>query len=135
MLFEPALCVVEGEDGALILAPVRRPCCLELLCCQDVSALSKSGEGAPRYRSEAGLDAMKCPLDFLPSIPQDDRTAVGTTRGMLGLRELPQQPFHARGIWRGVDLDGRVTGDRRRYPGARRFEILCLLRALRLLQH
>ena len=34
MLFEPDLCVVEGEDGALILAPVRRPCCLELLCCQ-----------------------------------------------------------------------------------------------------
>ena len=35
MLFEPALCVVEGENGALVLAPVRRPCCLELLCYQE----------------------------------------------------------------------------------------------------
>jgi hypothetical protein len=35
MLCEPALCVIEGEDGALLLAPVRRPCCLELLCYQE----------------------------------------------------------------------------------------------------
>jgi hypothetical protein len=36
MLSQPALRLVEGEDGALVLAPVRRPCCLELLCCQRV---------------------------------------------------------------------------------------------------
>jgi hypothetical protein len=35
MLLEPALRVIEGEDGALLLAPVRRPCCLELLCYQE----------------------------------------------------------------------------------------------------
>jgi hypothetical protein len=35
MLCQPALCVIEGEDGALLLAPVRRPCCLELLCYQE----------------------------------------------------------------------------------------------------
>jgi hypothetical protein len=34
MLLEPALGVIEGKDGALFLAPVRRPCCLELLCDQ-----------------------------------------------------------------------------------------------------
>jgi hypothetical protein len=41
MLFEPAFRVVEGEEGALVVAPVRRPCCLELLCCQMI----------PRFRS------------------------------------------------------------------------------------
>jgi hypothetical protein len=41
---QPALCIVEGKEGALVLAPVRRPCCLELLCCQDDSALSKPAE-------------------------------------------------------------------------------------------
>jgi hypothetical protein len=35
MLLQPALCVLEGEDGALLLAPVRRPCCLELFCYQE----------------------------------------------------------------------------------------------------
>ena len=35
MLCQPALRVIEGEDGALLLAPVRRPCCLELLCYQE----------------------------------------------------------------------------------------------------
>ena len=35
MLCQPALCVIEGEEGALLLAPVRRPCCLELLCYQE----------------------------------------------------------------------------------------------------
>ena len=35
MLCEPALRVIEGEDRALLLAPVRRPCCLELLCYQE----------------------------------------------------------------------------------------------------
>jgi hypothetical protein len=37
MTAKPALRVVEGENGALILAPVRRPCCLELLCYQGSS--------------------------------------------------------------------------------------------------
>ena len=44
MLFQPSLCVFEGEEGTLFLAPVRRSCCLELLCCQDGSALSKLEE-------------------------------------------------------------------------------------------
>ena len=35
MLFQPALRVIEGEEGALLLAPVRRPCCLELFCYQE----------------------------------------------------------------------------------------------------
>ena len=35
MLFEPALRVLKGENGVLLLAPVRRPCCLELLCYQE----------------------------------------------------------------------------------------------------
>jgi hypothetical protein len=43
MLFQPSLCVFEGEEGILLLAPVRRSCCLELLCCQVDSALSKLG--------------------------------------------------------------------------------------------
>jgi hypothetical protein len=30
MVLKPTLRVFEGEDGALLLAPVRRPCCLEL---------------------------------------------------------------------------------------------------------
>jgi hypothetical protein len=33
MLFDPALCLLEGQDGILLLAPVCRPCCLELLFC------------------------------------------------------------------------------------------------------
>jgi hypothetical protein len=37
MTAKPALRIIEGEDGALILAPVRRPCCLELLCYQGGS--------------------------------------------------------------------------------------------------
>jgi hypothetical protein len=35
MLCQPALRVIEGEKGALLLAPVRRPCCLELFCYQE----------------------------------------------------------------------------------------------------
>jgi hypothetical protein len=35
MLRQPALRVIEGEKGALLLAPVRRPCCLELFCYQE----------------------------------------------------------------------------------------------------
>jgi hypothetical protein len=35
MLAAPGLCVVKGEKGALVLAPVRRPCCLELFCYQE----------------------------------------------------------------------------------------------------
>jgi len=76
MLFEPALRVFEGKEGALILAPVRRPCCLELLCCQDDSALSKLGKVL--------LDPMKGSLDFFPSIPQDDRAAMRATGRVLG---------------------------------------------------
>lgn len=34
VLFEPARGVVQGEEGILLLAPMRRSCCLELLCCQ-----------------------------------------------------------------------------------------------------
>jgi hypothetical protein len=34
VLFEPVRRVVQGEDGVLMLAPMRRSCCLELLCCQ-----------------------------------------------------------------------------------------------------
>ncbi len=37
MLADPALCVFKSEDGTLVLAPVRRPCCLELLCYQETS--------------------------------------------------------------------------------------------------
>jgi hypothetical protein len=33
MLFDPAFCVLEGENRILLLAPVRRSCCLELLFC------------------------------------------------------------------------------------------------------
>jgi hypothetical protein len=43
MLLEPALCLFEREDGLLILAPVRRLCCLQLLSYQDDSALSEAG--------------------------------------------------------------------------------------------
>jgi len=35
MLYQPTLRVIKGEEGALLLAPVRRPCCLELLCYQE----------------------------------------------------------------------------------------------------
>ena len=35
VLGQPALRVIEGEKGALLLAPVRRPCCLELFCYQE----------------------------------------------------------------------------------------------------
>jgi hypothetical protein len=34
VLFEPVCGVVQGEDGVFLLAPMRRSCCLELLCCQ-----------------------------------------------------------------------------------------------------
>jgi hypothetical protein len=35
MLAEPALRFIESEERVLLLAPVRRPCCLELLCYQE----------------------------------------------------------------------------------------------------
>ena len=82
MLFQPALCVFEGKEGALILAPVRRPCCLELLCYQDDSALSKLGR--------VSLNPVKCPLDFFPSIPQDDGTPMRATGRVLGFGQLTQ---------------------------------------------
>ncbi len=34
VLFEPVRGVVQGEEGIFLLAPMRRSCCLELLCCQ-----------------------------------------------------------------------------------------------------
>jgi hypothetical protein len=49
MLFQPSLRVFEGEEGILLLAPVRRSCCLELLCCQVDSALSKLGRVSLQY--------------------------------------------------------------------------------------
>jgi hypothetical protein len=82
MLFQPSLCVFEGEEGILLLAPVRRSCCLELLCYQDDSALSKLGR--------VSLDPVKCPLDFFPSIPQDDGTAMRATGRVRGFRQLAQ---------------------------------------------
>src|SRR6266700_3946052 len=122
MLFQPSLCVFEGEEGILFLAPVRRSCCLELLCCQDDSALSKLGrvslqhfrkdvdrscrsprsfppkKAAHNSRSTVhsiaknALDPVKCPLDFFPSIPQDDGTAMWATGRVLGFGEFAQQP-------------------------------------------
>jgi hypothetical protein len=35
MLAAPLLRVIEGKKGAFVLAPVRRPCCLELFCYQE----------------------------------------------------------------------------------------------------
>jgi hypothetical protein len=35
MLGQPALRIFKSKDGTLVLAPVRRPCCLELLCYQE----------------------------------------------------------------------------------------------------
>jgi hypothetical protein len=35
MLAAPFLCVIESKEGAFVLAPVRRPCCLELFCYQE----------------------------------------------------------------------------------------------------
>ena len=57
------------------------------------------------------------------------------TGRVLGSGQLPEQPFHARRIERGVHFNGRVAGDRSRDPGARGLQILCLLRAARLFQH
>jgi hypothetical protein len=34
VLFEPVCGVVQGEDGVVLLAPMRRSCPLKLLCCQ-----------------------------------------------------------------------------------------------------
>ena len=34
VLFEPVRGVVQGEDGVVLLAPMRRSCSLKLLCCQ-----------------------------------------------------------------------------------------------------
>jgi hypothetical protein len=34
VLFEPTRGVVQCEEGILLLAPMRRSCCLQLLCCQ-----------------------------------------------------------------------------------------------------
>jgi hypothetical protein len=36
MLFQPTLRVLKGNERVLLLAPVRRPCCLELFCCQNI---------------------------------------------------------------------------------------------------
>src|SRR5580704_8751853 len=146
MLFQPSLCVFEGKEGILLLAPVRRSCCLELLCCQDGSALSKLGEVLlqhfrkdvdrsrrsprsfpPKKATRNGrstvhsiaknaLDPVKGPLDFFPSIPQNDGAPMRATGRILGFGQLSQQPFHARWIEWSVDLDGRVARDGSRDP-------------------
>ena len=72
MLGEPTLRVLQRKDGVLLLAPVRRACCLELLCGQDGPF------------SCTLLDPVKCPLDIFPSIPQDDGAAMGAAGGVLG---------------------------------------------------
>jgi hypothetical protein len=36
MLLKPRLAILEGKDRILLLAPMRRPCCLELLFCHLV---------------------------------------------------------------------------------------------------
>ncbi len=61
MLFQPALCVIEGEEGILLLAPVRRPCCLELLCCQVIPRFPKL---RPKP-SETGSRCDEMPAGFL----------------------------------------------------------------------
>jgi hypothetical protein len=44
MLAEPVLRIIESEDRVLLLAPVRRPCCLELLCYQENFLFSARSE-------------------------------------------------------------------------------------------
>jgi hypothetical protein len=100
MLCEPILRVIEGEDGALLLAPVRRPCCLELLCYQE-SLFSRVVWGPDRtpcgghltrfhddrVRSdfgEAGLFLVKRPVWV--SSPVARETAV---EGLKSYRKLP----------------------------------------------
>ena len=138
MLGQPTLRVFKGENGVLLLAPVRRPCCLELLCDQGglfsclvrpfvldrgdepvaqvpllrPGALERfhdkgiqrndpqrgfSPRKAPHRRGRIGhrhretaLNPVECPLDILPSIPQDDGAAMGTAGGMLGGGQLLQ---------------------------------------------
>jgi hypothetical protein len=125
MLLKPALGILNGKDRILLLAPMRRPCCLELLFChlvilsgefralssgrareKPVMAFFRKAEGrshrslgsfpskkaAPNNRytvhciAKNALNTMKRPLDFLPSIPQDDRTAMRAAGWVLGLR-------------------------------------------------
>ena len=43
MLCQPILRILEGNEGVLLLAPVRRPCCLELLCCQNLPFARRLG--------------------------------------------------------------------------------------------
>jgi hypothetical protein len=73
MLFEPALCLFKREDGVLILAPVRRSCCLELLSCQDDSALSEAGRScataSPLLLTEANHSHGRASAHALPSLP------------------------------------------------------------------
>jgi hypothetical protein len=132
MLFEPALRVIEGEDGALLLAPVRRPCCLELLCYQE--------SPFPRFRSRQTPANNRSRSGEMPAGFPSKHTAGrwdGHAGNWSGARfgQLGEQPFHARGIERGVHFDGRVAGDRGRDAGARGLQIFCLLRAAGLLQH
>ena len=51
MLFEPTLRVIEGEDGTLILAPVRRPCCLELFCYQESPFIERRKASSRRLQT------------------------------------------------------------------------------------
>jgi hypothetical protein len=49
MLAEPALRIIESEDRVLLLAPMRRPCCLELLCYQETSFSRAAPAGTQRF--------------------------------------------------------------------------------------
>ena len=55
--------------------------------------------------------------------------------GMLGAREFGEQPLHAPGVERHVDLDGGMAGDGCRNACAERAQVLRLRRISRLLQH
>jgi len=118
MLCEPALCVIEGEDGALLLAPVRRPCCLELLCYQE-SLFSRVvmatgphprggylGQGVQGYRRMV-LNPVECPLDVFPSIPQDDGAAVRAAGRMRSLRQFGEERMAPR-IARAIVADRKL---------------------------
>jgi hypothetical protein len=68
MTAKPALRMIEGEDGALVLAPMRRPCCLELLCYQGSSfsravmatSLCLKQIGRPDRREGCGFSDDRC---------------------------------------------------------------------------
>jgi hypothetical protein len=65
MLAEPALRIIESEDRVLLLAPVRRPCCLELLCYQENFLF-------PRVLGRRGF--APCPHRRIRSVQATDKT-------------------------------------------------------------